>query len=115
MAKRKQYSAEFKAKVALAAIRGDETVADFGSIVSWVETSGKPGMIQFPPASVVQNIAHQSRLLAYGGFAKSHLSCKSGLPMWRQVRRSCWQTRGQVGIDRPVSVIETRKYQYEIT
>jgi transposase len=29
--KRKQYSAEFKAKVALAAIRGDSTIADLAS------------------------------------------------------------------------------------
>ena len=37
MARRKQCSAEFKAKVALAAIRGDETIANRAQIPGFVD------------------------------------------------------------------------------
>lgn len=45
MARRRQYSAEFNAKVALAAIRGDETVADCirDTHRVWLDTPGKGG------------------------------------------------------------------------
>ena len=75
MAKRRQYSAELKAKVALAAIRGDGTIAELASrykihpnmITKWKRAaleSMKEGFVRSAPASSADRQAEIQTLQA---------------------------------------------------
>ena len=71
MAKRRNFSPEFKAKVALAAIRGDGTVAELAArykvhpnmIAKWKREAAEPGVFRLDHRSPSIH-AHRSKALA---------------------------------------------------